>query len=49
MLEAQNKTNICLCGAPSDEWPSGIDQLGFAQRLEEKVRESQRNMAEEVP
>jgi len=44
MLGAQNKTNIRLSGAPPNEWPSRISQHGLAQRLEEKVRESQGNL-----
>jgi len=34
-------TGVCFCGAPTNEWASGVGQSGFAKRTEEEVGESQ--------
>ncbi|XP_068463634.1 uncharacterized protein [Phaseolus vulgaris] len=44
-----NTTGVCFCGAPINEWASGVNQSGIVQRLEEEVGEGQGVLAEEVP
>ena len=36
-----NTVGVRFCGAPKNEWASGVSQSGFVERLEEEVGEGQ--------